>query len=85
MLKGVIITQVVENFKLKKRRRILFVIFPLIFIYFECVFRLSTQGSLLTFGTLAMVFFSASLGYLLYIIVNIFKNPKINYIITIWP
>jgi lipoteichoic acid synthase len=78
----VIILRIIENFNLKSRRSFLFILFPVAMVYFECIFRLSTQGTFLTIATIPMLLFSASLGWLLYIISNLFKNPKINYVIT---
>ena len=65
--------------KLKTKRIISYFVFPLALIYFECVFRLSTQGTIFTFPTLAMMLFSASWGSFLCFITSLFKNPKIKY------
>ena len=68
--------------KLKTKRIIPYFVFPLALIYFECVFRLSTQGTVFTFPTLAMMLFSASWGSFLCFITSLFKNPKIKYTLT---
>lgn len=58
------------------------VLFPLTIIYFECVFRLSTQGTFFTFATIPMLLFSVSWGSVLSFFVNLIKKPKTKNIIT---
>ena len=77
-----IILRVFENFNLKSRRSFLFILFPVAMVYFECIFRLSTQGTFLTLATIPMLLFSASWGSFLCFITSLFKNPKIKYTLT---
>ena len=74
--------RVFENFNLKSRRSFLFILFPVAMVYFECIFRLSTQGTFLTLATIPMLLFSASWGSFLCFITSLFKNPKIKYTLT---
>ncbi|MBE6777654.1 MAG: hypothetical protein E7542_06050 [Ruminococcaceae bacterium] len=72
--------RVFENAKFKTICSL--VLLPLAIIYFECVFRLSTQGTLFTFATIPMLFFSVSWGCVLYFFANLFKKAKTKRIIT---
>jgi hypothetical protein len=70
----VIILRVFENFNLKSRRSFLFILFPVAMVYFECIFRLSTQGTFLTLATIPMLLFSASWGSFLCFITSLFSG-----------
>lgn len=59
-----------------------FALFPITIIYFECIFRLSTQGTFFTFATIPMLLFSVSWGCVLYFFANLFKKAKTKRIIT---
>ena len=59
-----------------------FALFPITIIYFECIFRLSTQGTFFTFATIPMLLFSVSWGSVLCFIVNLFRKRKTKNIIT---
>ena len=56
--------------------------FPLLIVYYEIVFRLSTTDSFFNFGLLPMLFFSVAYGLIGYLLSTIFKNRLINRIIT---
>ena len=59
-----------------------FALFPITIIYFECIFRLSTQGTFFTFATIPMLLFSVSWGSVPCFIVNLFRKRKTKNIIT---
>ena len=57
-------------------------LFPLLIVYYEIVFRLSTAGTFFNFGTLSMVLFSLSYGVVGYLLCTCFNKQLINRLIT---
>ncbi len=60
-----------------------FALFPVVLVYFEIVFKLSTVGGFWNVGTLFMVLFSIAFGVVGYLLSTILKNKKANYIVNI--
>lgn len=69
--------------KLKPSSYWLMLVFPLAVLYFECVFRVSTAGSLFSWSTVNMLLFALAHGIVGYLLVTLFKKPKGVYISTI--
>jgi len=65
-----------------KTRLPFMLVFPIVVFYYELVFRISTVGDWFNVSLLYMLLFSASVGAIGYLLTSIFKNPKVNYIIT---
>ena len=60
-----------------------FALFPVVLVYFEIVFKLSTVGGFWNVGTVFMVLFSIAFGVVGYLLSTILKNKKANYIVNI--
>ena len=58
-------------------------VFPLVVVYYECVFNLSTSKELFTWGTPMMVLFSIAYGLLAFLPVSFIRNRKASYIVTL--
>ena len=60
-----------------------YALFPLVLVYFEIVFKLSTNGGFWSVGTLYMVLFSLAFGVVGYLLSTIVKNRTANYVVTL--
>lgn len=57
-------------------------LFPVLLFYYESIFRISTVGGFFSLSTLCMLLFSVAYGAVIYLLVSLFKNPKVNHILT---
>ena len=62
---------------------VLILVFIIIIPYFECVFNLATVNQLFTWGTPMMLLFAVAFGLLGYLLISLFRKPKVHYIATI--
>ncbi len=60
-----------------------YALFPVVLVYFEIVFKLSTVGGFWTVGTLVTVLFSIAYGVVGYLLSTLVKNRKASYVITL--
>lgn len=60
-----------------------YALFPIVLVYFEIVFKLSTTGGFWSIGTLYMVLFSLALGVVGYLLSTIIKQKTANYAVTL--
>lgn len=58
-------------------------IFALVIPYYEIVFNLSTVKKLFTWGTPMMLLFSVAFGLIGYLLVSLFRNPKVHHVASI--
>lgn len=58
-------------------------LFPVVLVYYEIVFKLSTVGGFWSAGTFFTVLFSVAFGLIGYLISTAFKNKKANYIASL--
>lgn len=58
-------------------------LFPIVFLYFEIVFALSTSGNIFKLSTIYVLLFSIAYGGIAYLLTTIFKKKLVNYIITV--
>lgn len=64
--------------------RCLFIfLFPILFVYYEILFKIFAAGEFFKIGTVYNILFSFAYGGLFYLITSISKNRKINRIITL--
>ena len=69
--------------KVKKFGHLYFMLlFPIVMTYYELFFRIGTVGELFKWSTLYMLLFSFSYAIIGYIVSSLFKNRKVNKIIT---
>lgn len=57
-------------------------LFPIVFCYYELIFKASTSRGFFSIGTLFTVLFSFAYGILFYLVTSISKNKKANHIIA---
>ena len=57
-------------------------LFPLLLFYYESVFRISTAGGYFSLSTICMLLFCIAYGAVIYLLVSLSKNPKVNHILT---
>lgn len=64
---------------LKRKQTVFILLFPLIFCYYEILFKISTSGNIISLGTFFTLIFTVALGAVLYLICSISKNEKLNH------
>ena len=69
--------------KVKKFGHLYFMmLFPAVMTFYELLFRLGTVGQLFKWSTLYMLLFTFAYGILGYLVSSLFKNRKVNKIIS---
>jgi len=58
------------------------ILFPAVLFYYESIFRISSIGGYFKLSTLFMLLFCVAIGLVLYLITTLFKNGKVNFIVT---
>lgn len=75
--------KIIEFIKKVLKSPFLFVVFfPLLFFYYEALFHVFTVGGFFQFSTLLIALFAFAYGWLLYIIITLFKNRTVITVLT---
>ena len=62
----------------KRKQTVFLLLFPLVFCYYEILFKISTVGDFWSVGTVFTLVSGIALGLLLYILASLFRNEKAN-------
>lgn len=74
--------EILNRLKNKEWFSLTMILFPAVLFYYECIFRISSVGGFFKLSMLFMLLFCISLGMIGYLLTTIFKNSKVNFILT---
>ncbi|MBE6789085.1 MAG: hypothetical protein E7539_05395 [Ruminococcaceae bacterium] len=74
--------EILNRLKNKEWFSLTMILFPAVLFYYECIFRISSVDGFFKLSMLFMLLFCISLGMIGYLLTTIFKNSKVNFILT---